>query len=98
MSPTLQSRAASAVEGQTWTFINDNRFVGEMTKVACTVANGEVLEGWAAITAYRSSMTKGGVAGMCVVGPVFSTAKRGKILDLQPIFSRLENQIPCYAK
>lgn len=79
-------------DGQTWTFLNDIRLVGELTKVIRTAASGAILEGWATITGYRSCMTKGAVAGMCVVGPVFRTAMRGQVLDLQPIFCRVDSR------
>lgn len=94
MLQSTKGRGDGLADGQMWTFINDIRLVGELTKVIRTVAGGAILEGWATITAYQSRMTKGAIPGMCIVGPVFSTAERCKVLDLQPTFCRLERIIP----
>jgi len=94
MLQSLKSRGGHLADGHIWNFVNDIRLVGELTKVVRTVATGALLEGWATITAYRSQMTRGAISGMCVVGPVFQTAKRGKVIDLQPIFCRLESIMP----
>ena len=89
----LQSQGSGddhVADGQTWTFMNDIRLVGELTKVVRTVARGVILEGWATITAHRSRMTLGAIEGMCVGGPVIRTKMRGQVLDLQPIFCRVD--------
>lgn len=93
MLKPVKCRVDSVADGQTWTFIDDVRVVGELTEVFCTIASGAIIEGWATITAYRSCMAEGAIPGMCVTGPVFSTAKRANVLDLHPIFSRLKSII-----
>lgn|GEM_PF-3312657 len=94
MLHSMESRGDRISDGHTWTFIDDNRLVGELTKVVRTLASGTTLEGWATIAAYRSSMTKGAIPGMCIVGPVFSTVERSTVLDLHPTFCRLDRMIP----
>ncbi len=51
MLQSLKNRGDRLADGQTWTFVNDIRLVGELTKVVRTVATGGILEGWATITA-----------------------------------------------
>lgn len=94
MLQALNKRDDSLGGNNTWTFSNDVRLVGELTRVVHAVASGVIVEGWATITAYRSRMTDGAIPGMCVIGPVFSTASRGKVLDSDPIFCRLDGINP----
>ena len=73
-----------------WTFENDERYVGELTKVIFKTSSGMILEGWATITSHQSLMAEGDLPGMCVVGPVFATKERSEVLDSKPLFCRID--------
>lgn len=90
MSQTPSHSDTGQPEGQSWSFMNDVRLVGELTKVVCTIASGAIFRGWAKIVAHRGRSAFGGITGMFVAGPVFSDENRDTILDPRPLFVRAD--------